>query len=510
MDMRSLVSPLEEKQTSRYESDHGSVSYMWSCASPWNEEEGNGKVLSSLHPLDNQDDKAVFQRNQENDGEEQDAKVELTNVISRQSTESFHMSHFFTGQSGEWWIQQESSDGACGSTCEVKLQEGWWGRCPLEKRGKRTTILEKGFFGWLRHRVADNRNRYEFDGFDLDLAYVTSRIIAMGFPSTGARTSFRNPKSEVDRFLRQAHGDDFRIYNLCAERSHANNGFERETVCFPCADHCPPDMAMLLQFCQDVESWLERKPTNVAAIHCKAGKGRSGTVVCAFLIYAQACSSAREALWWFAHIRGGTRSGVTIPSQIRWVAMFDKWLRDKVELSSSPLEPLKQKYQLRAVRLGPFSKNQLMRNGDGEKGNLKVQLEVGLANRDGPDGFQWVHWYAKASITLDKDYVAYFALPESGPVWATHDGMLCLRISSSSGTSCAVFSQRSGPPLKISAWWHHSFLRRSESEGASTGQNKLLLDLPKVFVDGLQKDVSKHKLVPPKFHLRAEFHELDR
>lgn len=39
------------------------------------------------------------------------------------------------------------------------------------------------------------------------------------------------------------------------------------------------------------------------------------------LVYAGAVLSARDALFWFGHIRGGTRAGVTIPSQIRWIAM---------------------------------------------------------------------------------------------------------------------------------------------------------------------------------------------
>lgn len=40
------------------------------------------------------------------------------------------------------------------------------------------------------------------------------------------------------------------------------------------------------------------------------------------LVYAGAVLSARDALFWFGHIRGGTRAGVTIPSQIRWIAML--------------------------------------------------------------------------------------------------------------------------------------------------------------------------------------------
>lgn len=67
---------------------------------------------------------------------------------------------------------------------------------------------------FLRKLVSQNKKRLETDKYNLDLSYVTPRIIAMAYPASGLEGMFRNRIDDVAAFLEETHRGGYLIVNL--------------------------------------------------------------------------------------------------------------------------------------------------------------------------------------------------------------------------------------------------------------------------------------------------------
>ncbi|XP_065838606.1 phosphatidylinositol 3,4,5-trisphosphate 3-phosphatase TPTE2-like isoform X2 [Oscarella lobularis] len=184
-----------------------------------------------------------------------------------------------------------------------------------------------------RHMVSQNKRRYREDGFDLDLTYVTDRVIAMSFPSSGKMGFYRNPIREVVRLLDTKHANHYKVYNLCSEKAYDSSHFHGNVERILIDDHTVPPIKEIVRFCENVQKWMESDPKNVIAIHCRGGKGRSGTMVCAYLLRAGLFDRADECLEYFGKRRtdfleGSKFQGVETPSQQRYVEYYNFILKN--------------------------------------------------------------------------------------------------------------------------------------------------------------------------------------
>ncbi|EKV04552.1 Phosphoinositide phosphatase Pten/Tep1, putative [Penicillium digitatum] len=169
-------------------------------------------------------------------------------------------------------------------------------------------------------------------------------VIATSGPSaTYPQRAYRNPLDALVNFLDTKHGTNWCIWEFRAE----GTGYPDSEVYgrihhFPWPDHHPPPFAHIPNIMGSMRNWLQRldeeqksnspdtdKNERVAVVHCKAGKGRSGTIACAYLI-SQEGWKKEDALQRFTdrRMRVGFGNGVSIPSQLRYVGYIEKWANE--------------------------------------------------------------------------------------------------------------------------------------------------------------------------------------
>lgn len=195
--------------------------------------------------------------------------------------------------------------------------------------------------------------------------------------------AYRTPLPDLVSYLDANHGENWAIWEFRAEGTgYPDDAVHNRILHFPWPDHHPPPFRLVPVILASMRNWLaggelkdghvggvpepkakgegfgekqgearsnqettEAKKGEVAegqrtetqhkegnpngrviVVHCKAGKGRSGTLSSAFLI-AERNWPAQDALARFTarRMRPGFGQGVSIPSQRRWITYVDRW-----------------------------------------------------------------------------------------------------------------------------------------------------------------------------------------
>ncbi|XP_016965578.1 phosphatidylinositol 3,4,5-trisphosphate 3-phosphatase and dual-specificity protein phosphatase PTEN isoform X1 [Drosophila biarmipes] len=323
----------------------------------------------------------------------------------------------------------------------------------------------------IRNVVSKKRIRYKEKGYNLDLTYINDNIIAMGYPAPDKLEGlYRNRLEDVYKFLEENHGQHYKIYNLCSERSYDVGKFHGRVAVFPFEDHNPPTIELIQRFCKDVDLWLKEDSSNVVAVHCKAGKGRTGTMICAYLLFSGLQKSADEALAWYDEKRTKDCKGVTIPSQRRYVQYFSKLVCSSVPYSKISLNVCE-------IR---FSESGFLQNYGTVQCSVSVLHDSATENAK-PDRLKtWTIDFQKSSVLTSKP-----SLPVSGDIKFE-------------------LTQKSKKKVVCHFWLNTFFVRNystCESDGAV---NKYIHTLSKSEIDDVHKD-REHKTFSEDFKISIVF-----
>lgn len=166
---------------------------------------------------------------------------------------------------------------------------------------------------------------------------------AVSYPSL----AYRNPLSKLLSFLTDQHQEDWCIFEFRAEGTgYSDKAVQGRVRHFPWPDHHPPPFAVMPELLESMRAWLDgsvaaigndndleiaesdEKKKRVAILHCKAGKGRSGTVATSFLISMRGWT-VEDALKRFTErrMRPGWGEGISIKSQRRTIEYVNRWAK---------------------------------------------------------------------------------------------------------------------------------------------------------------------------------------
>ncbi|XP_062389588.1 tensin-1 [Sardina pilchardus] len=176
------------------------------------------------------------------------------------------------------------------------------------------------------------------ENYEVDLVYITERIISVSFPSSVEEESYSANLKEVATMLRSKHGDHYLLFNL-SEKRYDITRLNPKVLDFGWPDHHAPALDKICSICKAMDTWLNADSHNVVVLHNKGNRGRTGVVVAAYMHYSNISASADQALDRFAMKRFYEDKVLPVgqPSQKRYVQYFSGLLSGHIKINNKPL-----------------------------------------------------------------------------------------------------------------------------------------------------------------------------
>uniref|UniRef100_A0A3Q2DHT3 Phosphatase tensin-type domain-containing protein n=1 Tax=Cyprinodon variegatus TaxID=28743 RepID=A0A3Q2DHT3_CYPVA len=126
----------------------------------------------------------------------------------------------------------------------------------------------ENLWGIVKKKMIKRKRFIMEEGYELDLTYITERIIAVSFPRGCSEEIYSHNLKDVTRMLKSKHADNYLIINL-SERRHDLTKMNPKTLDTGWPDLHAPPLDKICTICKAMESWLNADPLHVVVIHCR-------------------------------------------------------------------------------------------------------------------------------------------------------------------------------------------------------------------------------------------------
>ncbi|KAL2089707.1 hypothetical protein ACEWY4_014395 [Coilia grayii] len=178
---------------------------------------------------------------------------------------------------------------------------------------------------------------------ELDIVYITSRIIVMTYPSSAVEMGYANHVEDMRSFLDSRHADHYTVFNLSPRNYRGAKFSNRVSECnWPSKQ--APSLHNLFAVCKNMHNWLRQNPKNVCVITCSDGRAPSGVLVCAMFCFCHLFANPVPAMQLLSAKRPG--SGLW-PSHRRYIGYVCSMVSEK------PIIPHFKPLTIKAVTVCP-------------------------------------------------------------------------------------------------------------------------------------------------------------
>ncbi|XP_076871061.1 auxilin isoform X2 [Brachyhypopomus gauderio] len=130
---------------------------------------------------------------------------------------------------------------------------------------------------------------------ELDIAYITSRIIVMSYPAEAVELGYRNHVEDIRSFLDSRHADHYTVFNL-SQRNYRGAKFSNRVSECNWPSKQAPSLHNLFAVCKNMHNWLKQNPKNVCVITCSDGRAPMGVLVCAMFCFCHLFANPVSAM----------------------------------------------------------------------------------------------------------------------------------------------------------------------------------------------------------------------
>ncbi|XP_075901448.1 auxilin isoform X2 [Nelusetta ayraudi] len=166
---------------------------------------------------------------------------------------------------------------------------------------------------------------------ELDIAYITTRIIVMTYPAESVQIGYQNHVEDIRSFLDSRHADHYTVFNL-SQRNYRGAKFSNRVSECNWPSRQAPGLHNLFAVCKNMHNWLKQNPKNVCVITCSDGRAPSGVLVCAMFCFCHLFNNPIPAMQLLSAKRPG--SGLW-PSHRRYIGYVCSMVSEKPSLPHS-------------------------------------------------------------------------------------------------------------------------------------------------------------------------------